>query len=217
MGNNISRRRRLFPSALIGIVALSTVAVSGPAHAGPGAFCARPNEAAALNARVLQTELMVAALMCGERSQYNAFVRHFEHQLVARGRTLRAYFRRVHGSGAGPRLNSFITRLANEASQRSTAMGQGYCAAMGEVFARTLSLAPDDLWVMASSDGIKGLHGVSQCSDPDERHETLMAKTDDGASADDTGPANPRKAPRPLRQLPRRANQVYTSTANGVL
>jgi hypothetical protein len=37
--------------------------------------CSLPNEQAAIDARVLQSELMVGALSCGHQSQYNAFVR----------------------------------------------------------------------------------------------------------------------------------------------
>ena len=52
---------------------------------GLGRFCASERDLAALNTRVLQTELMVAALSCGEKQRYNTFVTTYQTVLTDRG------------------------------------------------------------------------------------------------------------------------------------
>ena len=53
----------------------------------PG-YCASDTDLAALNARVLQTELMVAALSCDEKQRYNSFVTAYREVLRDRGQAL---------------------------------------------------------------------------------------------------------------------------------
>ncbi len=81
-----------------------------------------PKEREAINFRLLQTELMVAALSCGRddfKSKYNTFVVRFRPALRHNGRALRAIFRRAYGHNGKRRLDKYVTRLANEASVRS--------------------------------------------------------------------------------------------------
>lgn len=100
--------------------------------------CAGPGERAAVATRVFQTELMVAALRCDERGNYNAFVRKFENDLVDGGKTLRMMFSRTYGNSGSGELSSFVTRLANEASLRSLDAGDAYCAQAAELFGRVM-------------------------------------------------------------------------------
>ena len=104
-------------------------------------------ETAAVNARLLQTEMMVAALTCGLRPQYNTAVRTFEKELVQHGKVLRKMFRRNHGASAQKKLDKYITQLANDASSRSNYDRRTYC--------RTASLLFDD--VLASRGGFDQL------------------------------------------------------------
>ena len=65
---------------------------------------------------------MVAALSCGAReyrSKYNDFVVRFRPALRRNGRTLRAIFKRTYGAHGRRQLDTYVTRLANEASVRS--------------------------------------------------------------------------------------------------
>lgn len=101
------------------------------------------DEAAAVNARLLQTEMMVAALACDLRPQYNKAVRTFENELVRHGHVLRKMFRRNHGASARRQLDKYITQLANAASARSNYDRAAYC--------RTAALLFDD--VLASQTG----------------------------------------------------------------
>lgn len=88
-------------------------------------MCATPQEVEAERVRVLQTELMVAALKCRDRSdlalreRYNAFVERFTPQLVQHGKALRAYFKRQYGADHRRHMDRYITGLANTVSQIS--------------------------------------------------------------------------------------------------
>lgn len=85
-----------------------------------GALSAREQQA--LSFRHLQTELMVAALSCGQptyRSKYNDFVIRFRPHLWRNGRTLHGIFARTYGRQGKRRLDDYMTKLANEFSIRS--------------------------------------------------------------------------------------------------
>ncbi|MGH8581069.1 MAG: hypothetical protein ACREVK_13465 [Gammaproteobacteria bacterium] len=122
--------------------------------------CAQPHEHTALNTRVLQTELMVAALSCGNRPLYNAFVRKFRDDLVKQGHSLRLFFAR-HYAGRGEKdLNIFITRLANETSQRSNADRAAFCSHASSLFHQLLN---DDLLEMLHDSTTVMRHRIPSC------------------------------------------------------
>ncbi|MGH8613491.1 MAG: hypothetical protein ACREYF_16115 [Gammaproteobacteria bacterium] len=122
--------------------------------------CAQPHERTALSARVLQTELMVAALSCGNRLLYNAFVRKFRDDLVKQGHSLRLFFAR-HYAGRGEKdLNILITRLANEASQRSNADRAAFCSQASSLFRQ---LSHDDLLETLRGSTIAMRHRIPSC------------------------------------------------------
>jgi hypothetical protein len=73
-------------------------------------------ERASLEMRVMQSELMVAALSCASADSYNAFVTRYKSELTEYGKTMQDLFKRVHGGNAFNQINSFVTRVANEAS-----------------------------------------------------------------------------------------------------
>lgn len=81
-----------------------------------------------IEVRRLQTNLMVAALSCGARADYNEFVVTHRPSLKQHGTTIRNEFRRRHGREGPKQLNRFVTRLANEASARSNADRQAFCS-----------------------------------------------------------------------------------------
>jgi len=148
--------------ATTGLVFALVLAAAAPAWAGR-ATCVSARDEIALNARVLQTELMVAALACGEQQRYNDFVKTFKSELSQRGRLLRAYFKRVHGPSGESRMNAFVTKLANDASQR-TAHGQdAYCAGAAKLFTEVLAAPPRDLTRIAARPEISGRHGFARC------------------------------------------------------
>lgn len=106
----------------VGAVALS-MTTSASAIAVPQ--CSTLAEARAEHVRILQTELMVAALKCRARSdlklyeKYNRFVRQYTPQLVAHGKSLTHYFERQHGTNYRQHMDKYITTLANTISLAS--------------------------------------------------------------------------------------------------
>lgn len=102
-----------------------------------------PAEKAAVNARLLQTEMMVAALTCDLRPRYNTAMRTFQNELVGHGKVLRSIFKRNHGASAQRQMDKYITQLANDASARSNYDRRTYCQTAASLF--------DD--VLASSGG----------------------------------------------------------------
>jgi len=89
----------------------------------------------ALAMRVLQSEMMVAGLSCGAKPEYNAFVTKYKKALVQNGDRLKKHFYAEYGSDSGfKKLNSYVTRMANEASVRIATFGPSYCAMALERF-----------------------------------------------------------------------------------
>lgn len=139
-----------------------TLAATGSAEAGRMA-CVSARDEVALNARVLQTELMVAALACGEAKRYNAFVTTFRREIAAQGSSLRRLFARAYGSAGKSQLNAFVTRLANDASVRSAAGGGLYCAAAASLMAEALATKPGDFERLTRSSSLSGRHAFPRC------------------------------------------------------
>src|SRR3546814_21001199 len=115
---------------------------------------------------MLQTELVVAALSCNERTRYNAFVNKFKGELGDRGKALKAFFNRAHGKDATRRLNAFVTELANEASQRTIAYQGDFCGDAVQRFAAVLKLQPAELSTFAAAQNTASLHGSEVCNKP---------------------------------------------------
>jgi hypothetical protein len=126
-------------------------------------FCASDTDLAALNARVLQTELMVAALSCDERQRYNNFVNSYQSVLTDRGQALQSLFKRAHGAQGMTRMNAFITKIANDSSQQVREKGDEYCVYAGELFDEVLASSPTELNRVTSKPWIAGRHGFRPC------------------------------------------------------
>jgi hypothetical protein len=154
------RRGGAFATFIVA-VGLAWAVAGSSAWAGP--TCATAEDEITLNARVLQTDLMVAALACGEQDRYNDFVNTFKSELSQRGRLLRAYFKRVHGASGENRMNAFVTKLANDAAQRTATGPDAYCAAAARLFNQVLASTPRDLGRIAASPEISGRHGHARC------------------------------------------------------
>ena len=87
--------------------------------------------------RKLQSKLMVAAISCEDsRLAYNDFVVHYRPALRQHGDALKAKFRSQYGGGFQSKLDSYVTLLANEASQQSNRDRAAFCADARATFAR---------------------------------------------------------------------------------
>ncbi len=148
---------RAFTSAMVITTGLLTAA---SAWADP---CTGPVEQIAFNTRALQTELMVAALSCGNRIHYNAFVIKYQGDLIKHGRSLQSFFQRKHGAAGRKNLNTFITRLANEASQRSSITHAAFCTNSSLLLNRLLSSRSVRLEKLLESSTTTPSHDIAPC------------------------------------------------------
>jgi hypothetical protein len=124
--------------------------------------CLRVTEVEPLKVRLFQTELMVAALTCKRRTDYNQVIAQFGDELASRGRSLKVIFKRLYGTDAEPALNRFVTRLANEASLRSLHTAD-YCSGASALFSKTLQLQPHMLAGFVARQTFSDNHGFGVC------------------------------------------------------
>jgi hypothetical protein len=125
--------------------------------------CAMPEDETALQVRVLQTELMVAALSCQQHDPYNAFVTRFQPSLAVQGKALKSYFKRVYGGGSTAELDQFVTRLANEASLRVMRNLGGFCTESKALFTAVMGADVVALETFAAGWTMRDAHGVLPC------------------------------------------------------
>ncbi len=145
--------------ACLGLTAL----LSTPTLAA-GPLCPTHAERVALETRVLQSELMVAALNCGYASHYNTFVKRFQPALASNGKALKAYFARSYGGGV-KQLDSFVTQTANNASKVSMRQGQQFCSDLREAFDTLAKIDAKKLDSFVSTWPRASTHGQGKCVD----------------------------------------------------
>ncbi len=110
--------------------------LAGPANA---LICPAPAEQNSLTVRALQAKLMVAALSCSARDDYNAFVRRYEPLLANHAISLRSWFRKKYGGSQNREINRFVTLLANDASMQSIRDRSEFCAGSHAAFSALLA------------------------------------------------------------------------------
>jgi hypothetical protein len=82
-----------------GVACIAVLALGANAVAAPR--CARPDEVTAIQAAMIQQELMVAALTCNEVEHFNAFQTNFGPELRTSDATLARMFMRLYGARRG--------------------------------------------------------------------------------------------------------------------
>ena len=122
--------------------AVLVIGIAGAAMGANAVVCADAAEKKSFGVRSLQTRLMVAALTCDARKQYNAFVTRYRPALAGHGRTLKDYFHRAYGPESGRRLDRYVTGLANRASLLSTLDRPTFCARAGRTLQTLLRDPP---------------------------------------------------------------------------
>lgn len=125
--------RRPLRRARLRTAVAAAVLVTGIAGAANAVVCADAAEKESFGVRALQTRLMVAALTCGARDQYNAFVNRYRPVLAGHGRNVKNYFQRAYGPASGGQLDRYVTALANRASMQSTLDRSAFCAEAGRM------------------------------------------------------------------------------------
>ncbi|HEY6578196.1 MAG TPA: hypothetical protein VIY09_02655 [Rhizomicrobium sp.] len=102
--------------------------------------CARPDEVTAIQAAMIQQELMVAALTCNDIEHFNAFQTSYGPELRTSDARLERMFRRLYGAARGEaEYHAFKTRLANHSSMRSIRNNSDYCHEASLVFGAALT------------------------------------------------------------------------------
>ncbi len=134
--------------------------------------CRMSSERAAFEMRMLQTELMVAALVCrGSEGRdfagdYAVFVTRHRTSLKYHADILRNHFRNRFGAASESHLDRYVTALANGYSQASSGGGPGFCARFDVVFTRATSVTTPDLARFAAERAAISPPGVSACEAP---------------------------------------------------
>ncbi len=156
-------RRILLTSAAV-------LAVAVGAAGANAAACYGPAETTAVQVRMLQSELMVAALACrdsnpelGMIAQYNSFMHRVGDRLVRHSKVLQAYFSKHYGAASRKELESFVTALANDASKRSMSSAS-YCQNAAELFSHVSALEQRDLERFSAARAAEIGMPVSSCA-----------------------------------------------------
>jgi len=102
--------------------------------------CMRPAEQQAFNIIGLKSSLMVGALSCSQRDQYDAFMTQFQPHILAEQHIMDSYFRRTGGHYGQAREDDYVTLLANSQSENGIAEGAVYCQQDATMFKQILAL-----------------------------------------------------------------------------
>src|SRR5262249_47595745 len=133
------------------LTSLTALALTvAPVGSAWSASCYGPAETTAIHVRMLQSELMVAALACrdsnpelGMIEQYNSFIHRLGDRLISHSKVLQAYFQKHYGASSKKQLESFVTALANDASTRSMTATH-YCEGAADLFRNVSGLERRD-------------------------------------------------------------------------
>lgn len=118
------------------IVALLALLVLTSESEAASQRCFRKSEAVADQAIRYQTEVMVISDTC-RNEIYRNFSNRNRDALVSYQHELISYFRRSEGGHAESRLDSFMTRLANETALRTGAQNVAAVCSLGAEFLAT--------------------------------------------------------------------------------
>ena len=108
--------------------------------------CPNATDQSAFELTALKTALMVVATTCGDRDQYNSFIRRYQPKLVETDHSLNNYFKSHYGSRGQYEHDRYATDLANTQSRFGLAQGTDFCSRNAALFTEVMALAsPTDL------------------------------------------------------------------------
>jgi hypothetical protein len=147
----------------------------------PGA-CKPTAEQASIGIRALQTELMVAGLKCSA-DQWNIFTAQFKATIKKDADRMQSVFRKAYGKSGAGEMNTFVTQLANDASQRSNGSSEeDYCKQEDVLFKRVLALTAEQLERFSAARKLDVPSPVALCTpDPDAPEATVASAAAPGA------------------------------------
>gem|GEM_PF-2518335 len=160
-------------------IALATLALGTGLAAAQQEQCLTREEAVAVKARVLQTELMVATLSCvraiDQSGRYNAFMDRHGPELQRHNRIIQQHFARVGGGNPQRRYDTFTTALANDASNRSMA-SHGFCDETVKQFSDVADIARGKLGEHVEAKAKNGAIRVGQSCGRDPAMQYALAR-----------------------------------------
>lgn len=106
---------------------------------GNAMACVTPPNQEALDIVGLKSTLMVSALTCDQRSQYDQFMTRFHPYILREQHVMDAYFRQKHGRAYRHYEDSYVTDLANVQSTAGTYLGSNFCPASQKLFSQVLT------------------------------------------------------------------------------
>ncbi len=119
-------------TACAGIALLAfTNSMISPALA---AGCAKPADAIALRAAVMQQQLMVAAFQCQESDTYNRFVIAYRKELRSSDAALKSFFLQRDGKRGEDSYDRFKTKAANIWGLEQARHSAAFCADAHELY-----------------------------------------------------------------------------------
>jgi len=148
---------------------------SAPAAVAPA--CEFPAERTAFDIEGLKSELMVTALKCDQRDQFNAFMTRFRPTVAAEEHDLNAYFKRSYGRAAQKAYDSYITNLGNIQEQDGLKAGTAFCENLPAMFSEVMSLHDEsELHAYANSKTIAQPVTFETCAAPPPVERTVHSK-----------------------------------------
>ena len=108
------------------------------------ATCVQPQTQQALDVIGLKSTLMVSALACGDRDQYNQFMDKFQPHVFSELHVLDGYFKQLHGRRGQSSEDNYMTSLANVQSTAGIHEGTNFCNTAQTVFTQVLALKSSD-------------------------------------------------------------------------
>lgn len=147
----------------LAIAVLAVLGTGAIAGAAAKEACVSGPDELALRTRVLQTELMVAALSCQQTPRYNAFILRHQKDLFRAHERLRGFFRKLRGRAGETQLNEFITRLANDSSKRSLKNVPQFCSEATRLYDIALADGGGSLNDLVVASEVTHLHGFPSC------------------------------------------------------
>jgi hypothetical protein len=157
-------------------VAALVITAGGFSFAGRAgaAECKPTPEQMSIGMRVLQTELMVAGLKCSA-DQWNSYTAKFKTTIKLDADRMQKLFKKHYGKAGETRMNSFVTQLANEASQKSDNISEeDYCKSQSDLFMKVLSLTAAELERFSASRSLAIPAPVALCAAEPEAPPTLV-------------------------------------------
>ncbi len=107
---------------------------------GNALACMVPSTQQALDVIGLKSTLMVSALTCDQRSDYDTFMNKFHAHILDEQHSVDAYFREEHGRLFHTYEDSYVTSLANVQSSAGIHEGSEFCDQSKTLFDQVLAL-----------------------------------------------------------------------------